>query len=576
MLHDASQDPFAKEVLQKNAKLEAMFELLVADFLDLAELGVDRAMMRDPVRRQLLHKTVMPAASRVSPQRAAALVSALRRWRTYALDNQFHVRAPTPLQLSAFFKAVAAGGPTAATRMFHALKWFRQHFALPFELDHWLLQPYKLLPLNHAIQQKQELQPWEMVNLLLRLRQASGTHLLLLAMFVWAATSCIRFEHFQRSSFVGEADTFLIFKCSQGKARRQGTRPPYEWAMPELGFRGASLLKIVKDFVLHEALPDVGFLWPAVALQADELWQVTETTPWFVTKKMSRGRFLELMRGTLMDIGVDPAQAQVAGFNRLRRFLPTLGQICRLDPQDQQSLGSWVEVPSAGGPTPQRKSRATWSMGVHYAGQKVVHSGLLKAALIQRFLQLWELKQPELALTHEGLLPRDSWSWQELAVANERFPPGMESVELPEVSLTPEEGAPPGPPVTDVVKEEPEADNLSPANHADGIMSVSSSTTSSSASDISAAASDLEGIDAPADLGCEGKWFVQASRVHLVQGELDGRLLPFCRDAAYAQDPKQVGEGFNTLPKSALCQRCLARMPRALYKALADTCGWLH
>ena len=576
MLHDASQDPFAKEVLQKNAKLEAMFELLVADFLDLAELGVDRAMMRDPVRRQLLQETVMPAASRVSPQRAAALVSALRRWRTYALDNQFHVRAPTPLQLSAFFKAVAAGGPTAATSMFHALKWFCQHFALPFELDHWLLQPYKLLPLNHAIQQKQELQPWEMVNLLLRLRQASGTHLLLLAMFVWAATSCIRFEHFQRSSFVGEADTFLIFKCSQGKARRQGTRPPYEWAMPELGFRGASLLKIVKDFVLHEALPDVGFLWPAVALQADELWQVTETTPWIVTKKMSRGRFLELMRGTLMDIGVDPAQAQVAGFNRLRRFLPTLGQICRLDPQDQQSLGSWVEVPSAGGPTPQRKSRATWSMGVHYAGQKVVHSGLLKAALIKRFLQLWELKQPELALTHEGLLPRDSWSWQELAVANERFPPGMESVELPEVSLTPEEGAQPGPPVTDVVKEEPEADNLSPANHADGIMSVSSSTTSSSASDISAAASDLEGIDAPADLGCEGKWFVQASRVHLVQGELDGRLLPFCRDAAYAQDPKQVGEGFNTLPKSALCQRCLARMPRALYKALADTCGWLH
>ena len=161
-------------------------------------------------------------------------------------------------------------------------------------------------------------------------------------------------------------------------------------------------------------------------------------------------------------------------------------------------------------------------------------------------------------------------------MANERFPPGMESVELPEVSLTPEEGAQPGQPVTEVVKEEPEADNLSPADHTDGIVPVSSSTTSSSASDISAAASDLEGIDAPADLGCEGKWFAQASRVHLVQGELDGRLLPFCRDAAYAQDPKQVGEGFNTLPKSALCQRCLARMPRALYKALADTCGWLH
>ena len=334
LIQDAAHDPYAREVLQKNAKLEA---LLLEDFLDLEELGVNRAMMRDPVRCQLLKETVMPAASRLSPQRAAALVGALRRWRLYALDNQFHVRQPTPLQLSAFFKAVAAGGPTAATSMYHALKWYRLHFAIPFDLDHWLLQPYKLLPIDHAVQQKQELQPWEMINLLLRLRQAKGTHLLLLAMFIWAATSCIRFEHFQRSSFVGEADAFLIFKCAQGKARRQGTRPAYEWAMPDLVFRGASLLKIVRDFVLHETLPDVGFLWPAVQLQADELWQVTESTPWIVSKKMSRGRFLELMRGTLMDLGVDPAQAQVAGFNRLRRFLPTLGQICRLGPNDQQS-----------------------------------------------------------------------------------------------------------------------------------------------------------------------------------------------------------------------------------------------
>ena len=49
MIHDASHDPYAKEVLQKNAKLESMFELLLEDFLDLQELGVDRAMMRDPV-----------------------------------------------------------------------------------------------------------------------------------------------------------------------------------------------------------------------------------------------------------------------------------------------------------------------------------------------------------------------------------------------------------------------------------------------------------------------------------------------------------------------------------------------
>ena len=36
----------------------------------------------------------------------------------------------------------------------------------------------------------------------------------------------IRFEHFQHSTFMGEADTFLIFRCSQGQAHKQGVRPP--------------------------------------------------------------------------------------------------------------------------------------------------------------------------------------------------------------------------------------------------------------------------------------------------------------------------------------------------------------
>ena len=218
---DSGHGPHCRDRAQPR-RHRAMFELLLADFLDLQELGVDRTMLRDPVRRQLLKETVMPAASRLSSSRAGALVAALRRWRTYALENQFEVRTPSPLQMSAFFRAVASGGPTAAASMFHALKWYRQHFALHFELDHWLLKPYKLLPLDHTVQKKQELQPWEMVNLLLRLRQAQGTHLLLLAMFTWAATSCIRFEHFQCSHFVGEADTFLLSRQNQAA----GGAPP--------------------------------------------------------------------------------------------------------------------------------------------------------------------------------------------------------------------------------------------------------------------------------------------------------------------------------------------------------------
>lgn len=47
----ASGRAYSSRAQKLSSKVEAMFELLLADFLDLQELGVDRAMMRDPVRR---------------------------------------------------------------------------------------------------------------------------------------------------------------------------------------------------------------------------------------------------------------------------------------------------------------------------------------------------------------------------------------------------------------------------------------------------------------------------------------------------------------------------------------------
>ena len=74
--------------------------------------------------------------------------------------------------------------------MFQALKWFRVTFGLNFNTDHWLTQPLRLLPLDHRVQQRTELQPWELVNLLLMMKKATGTHLLILTFFVWADILC--------------------------------------------------------------------------------------------------------------------------------------------------------------------------------------------------------------------------------------------------------------------------------------------------------------------------------------------------------------------------------------------------
>ena len=73
------------------------------------------------------------------------------------------------------------------------------------------------------------------------------------------------------------------------------------------------------------------------------------------------------------------------------------------------------------------------------------------------------------------------------------------------------------------------------------------------------------------------RWIKQGTKTHIVRSKDDThREVPWCRDVAFAQDPRQSGVGFGTCTKAIFCQRCLARLPRGAYVALADLCGWLH
>ena len=179
-------------------------------------------------------------------------------------------------------------------------------------------------------------------------------------------------------------------------------------------------------------------------------------------------------------------------------------------------------------------------------------------------------------MTDQHLLPRGSWTWPELAVANDRLgpleiaplpvPEGAIQVDNPDELAAMELPADQDNPAQQAVEERPEP------IHSD----ASSSTTSTSASDMSAAGSDMEGVvvvDAAMD---QTSWIQQGSKTHVVKSlDTDSRPVPWCRDFAFQQDPKRAGQGFGTTARQIFCQRCLARMPRAIYGAVAAQCGWL-
>ena len=417
----AAADPAVKEHATKQIKLNALFQLLPEDFIDVTELGLSWSALQDPMKLQKFKDTLMEAPSRLSFQRIGALTSSMRRWKRWAVQRGYSVQAPTPLQLSEFLREVASGGPTAASSMWHACHWFSEKMGCRLPTDHFLTRPFKMHAVTHTGSQALELSPGELVNLVLLASRSRGTKSVLLAFMIQSAVSCVRFEHIQRSTLVKCHKDFIEFRCSQGKSRRQGARPAYNWSTPEVHFQGWSLCATLKDFFSHEALPEVGYLWPSLRLSAEDLWEVSDSTPFDLSRPMARSRFLELLRGTLLETGVEAGESVTAGYNRLRRFMPTLGNCLRLDKDSMQAIGSWVEIPAGGGPQPTRKERAGHDMSLHYAGQKVHRSAQVKGCILKRFFKVFRRKQAELAMSDKGLLVRDAWTWPEFIAVNEHF-----------------------------------------------------------------------------------------------------------------------------------------------------------
>ena len=569
----------------QTCRTQALFEFVLAHLVNFQELGVTWAALNDPVKLQSFKDSLMACTTRLSLERIGSLLAAVKRWHRWAVEKGVSPKAPTPLELSEFYRSVSSGGPTAAASLYQAMKWFEMNYGVAFHSSHYLIKPHRFNAPSHEGRQQAELQPWEFINLLVVAARSQGTKLMLVTFLVQSASSCIRFEHFQRSTLVSSFNKWLKFKCSKGKARRQGTRPSYEWAMPDVQWQGWTLLAVSRDFLRHEAWPEAQFLWPAVMLDPDDLWQIHGGTPFQIQKAMSRGRYLELMRGLLHEIGVPREEAVVAGYNRLRRFLPTLANCLQFEPVALQAIGSWFEIPDGGGPAPtSRPVRASMPMGLHYAGEKASRSAHVKNAAFELFFKLWRRKQPEVAWNAEGLLSPGAWTWPELAATaatletpqllKEDFPslpepaaePTAGSIEVAEGALEGLEPAQPPTPPDDVASVCEDDPNASEAG-----------SVSPSASDISAVGADLVGVIPPDEMVDELKWFQQGQRIHISRAEGDeGRYLPWCRETSFAQDPLRQGEGLATMQADRICQRCLSRMPRALYAAMADHCGWTH
>ena len=140
--------------------------------------------------------------------------------------------SPDPIDVAQFLDYEAARGPTLGRARLQSLRWLRLRIGLNFPVEDVMLADFAHFPPQYAPKPAEVMTPAMFVNLIgliHRLGQARAQEPLIVLFF---ALACVRHKHLAISKLTGNTENFIFGHCPQGKVRRRGTRPPYEWAVP--------------------------------------------------------------------------------------------------------------------------------------------------------------------------------------------------------------------------------------------------------------------------------------------------------------------------------------------------------
>ena len=180
------------------------------------------------------------------------IAACLKRWIRYAAPRDIDVKRQHAQDLAAFLRSVRLGGPTAASSLWQVFRWLRARVTAQFDVEHFLVRPFRLHAPGHVQRQRDEFRPWEFVKKLICAASLTGCPHTLASFCIMSASACVRFRHMQRSVLVRDHGDWLEFSCAMGKSR----------ALPQVCFEGFDLLAEIRPIVLGQLRAGAKFLWP--------------------------------------------------------------------------------------------------------------------------------------------------------------------------------------------------------------------------------------------------------------------------------------------------------------------------
>ena len=368
-----------------------------------------------PFLLELRWKFLMKACQRLTTASVRKHVKAWTSWEIW-VTSRLHALGmsalfqPDSITVAQFMDEETSRGATLGRSRMQSFRWLRLRLGVPFPVEDVLLQDFVHFPMDHVSKPAYTMTPAMFVNILGQVNELGTGRAQEPMLVLFLALACVRHKHLTISTITGHNGEFVFGYCPQGKAKRRGTRPPFEWAVPRL-----SLIPNAFAFLL-EAAQRMGF--PSFAIPARAKSRRMPTRKW-MPKPMGHMMTMRVIRQVFGQTGMHNHDTAKLTYNTCRRFLPTVANIFQYSRHDAQAIGSWVEEPSADG-QPARASAGSGSllpMSVHYSGKQALASGMVKQRAVQDLLRV--LNQiPEVAVILQGQpgqVSEDAVSWDKIA-----------------------------------------------------------------------------------------------------------------------------------------------------------------
>ena len=345
--------------------------------------------------------------SRLTVPHLRQILLAWDRW-TEARPTAADLYHPTAMHLGMFLQQEAKRGPTVAASRMRGFKWLSSHLGLPFPVAAPVVKDFQHAKVGHVPRQAQCLSPGDFLTILCQAQQ-EGADSIPSQLVILACVACIRCKHFARSQLISHTTTMISAHCSKGKRVKQGSRPPYTWAVPLMPEVGDCVFKTVIRLLEQWQRP----LFFVPAFKAGTTRRRFRARQW-QQRPMLNHQWVTILKQAAVTAGWDAANLGALSYNSMRRFLPTVANVLRFSEHTAQAIGSWQELPQGEGSS---ASTSRQLMSIHYSDQRALASAEAKREVLSLFFRLVR-HHADTCSASSGSGQPDSFTWEQLANLN--------------------------------------------------------------------------------------------------------------------------------------------------------------